>query len=167
MLKFKNALQAVGLPGRSANHHFEEKRSAIMRTLVMTYVAKPLCLLLIFSFVLLDLNIRTAQAGMIGTETLIQSQSNEEARSRVDAFIARQDVQEALTAHGVSPAEVKARMATLSDSEIEQIAGQLEQLPAGAGAGTIVGAVVFIFIVLLVTDILGLTKVFPFTRSVR
>jgi len=38
--------------------------------------------------------------------------------------------------------------------------------PAGTGAlGTVVGAIVLIFLVLLVTDILGFTKVFPFTRT--
>ncbi|WP_367187996.1 PA2779 family protein, partial [Sulfuricurvum sp. RIFOXYD12_FULL_44_77] len=38
---------------------------------------------------------------------------------------------------------------------------------AGGDGGSIIGAIVFIFIVLLITDILGLTKVFNFTRSVR
>lgn len=41
------------------------------------------------------------------------------------------------------------------------MAEQLEQLPAGA---SVVGALLVVFIVLLVTDILGLTNVFPFTR---
>ena len=40
----------------------------------------------------------------------------------------------------------------------------LDQMPAG---GEIIGILFTIFIVLLVTDILGFTKVFPFTRSIK
>ena len=36
-----------------------------------------------------------------------------------------------------------------------------------AGVDGIVGAIVLVFLVLLITDIVGLTKVFPFTRSMR
>ena len=31
----------------------------------------------------------------------------------------------------------------------------------------VIGVILFVFFVLLVTDILGFTKVFPFTRSIR
>ena len=44
------------------------------------------------------------------------------------------------------------------------LAGRMDQAPAG---GEFLGLLFTVFIVLLVTDILGLTKVFPFTRSVR
>src|SRR5204863_8976075 len=51
------------------------------------------------------------------------------------------------------------------DEEVAQLAGQLDRLPAG-GEG-IIGALVIVFLVLLTADLLGLTKVFPFTRPVR
>ena len=60
---------------------------------------------------------------------------------------------------------VQQRVAAMSDDEITQLSGKIDKLPA-AGSD-VLGAVLFVFIVLLVTDILGLTKVFPFTRSVR
>ena len=41
---------------------------------------------------------------------------------------------------------------------------QIDSAPAGAG---IVGTLFTVFVILLVTDILGLTKVFPFTRPIR
>ena len=53
----------------------------------------------------------------------------------------------------------------LSDAEAQQLARTIDSAPAGAS--DLVGVLVFIFVLLLVTDILGLTKVFPFTRSVR
>jgi Na+-transporting methylmalonyl-CoA/oxaloacetate decarboxylase gamma subunit len=65
----------------------------------------------------------------------------------------------------VSPAQVQERVAALTDAEVAQMAQQIDSAPAGANE--ILGTIVFIFLILLVTDILGLTKVFPFTRSVR
>jgi len=68
----------------------------------------------------------------------------------------------------VSPADVKARVAAMTDQEVTQLAGQIERLPAGGdGVGGVLFLVVFVFLVLLITDILGFTKIFPFTRPVR
>jgi len=52
----------------------------------------------------------------------------------------------------------------LTDEEAHTISGKLDQLPAG---GDVIGVVFAVFIILLITDIFGLTKVFPFTRSIR
>ena len=60
----------------------------------------------------------------------------------------------------------EARVAALSDEEIEKIAGRIDELPAGQGAvGAIIGAAVLIFIILLITDLIGLTSVFGFTKK--
>jgi hypothetical protein len=68
-------------------------------------------------------------------------------------------------AQGVDPLEAQARVASLSDAEAVRLAGQVEHLPAGGNAiGVIVGAAVLVFIVLLITDILGYTDVFPFVK---
>lgn len=101
-----------------------------------------------------------AQAGIVGTEEAAASQ----ARDQVRALLAREDVRAGLQARGVDPAEVRSRVDALSDDEAARLAGQLDALPAG---GSVVGVLLAIFVILLVTDILGLTKVFPFTRTVR
>jgi hypothetical protein len=86
-------------------------------------------------------------------------------RARVLAFLDRAEVREQIAALGVDPNEAAARIAALSDAQVREIAGQLDQLPAGQSAvGAVVGAIVIIFLVLLVTDLLGLTNVFPFVR---
>ncbi len=85
-------------------------------------------------------------------------------RERVSAFLARAEIRDALQAQGVSPEATTERVQAMSDAEVAQLAGRIDQAPAG---GDILGVLFTIFIVLLVTDILGLTKVFPFTRSVR
>ena len=57
-----------------------------------------------------------------------------------------------------------ARVNAMSDAEVAQLAHRVDQAPAGSG---VVGVLFSVFLILLVTDILGFTKVFPFTRSVR
>jgi hypothetical protein len=94
------------------------------------------------------------QAGTAGTD-----------RGQVLSVLDRQEVRAGLEANGVSPAEVKARVAAMSDAEVAQLAAQLDSLPAGGA--DVLGVLLVVFIVLLITDILGFTKIFPFTRSVR
>jgi hypothetical protein len=86
-------------------------------------------------------------------------------QQRVGALLARAEVRESLAARGVDAAQVEARVAALTDSEARLLADQLDRLPAGASE--ILGILFAIFIILLITDILGLTKVFPFTKSVK
>ena len=105
-----------------------------------------------------------AHAGMIGTDSLAASGD----RERIAALLERAEVRAGLEAYGVNPADVKARVAAMSDQEVSQLAGQIDRLPAGGdGIGTVLFLAVFVFVVLLITDILGFTKIFPFTRSVR
>jgi hypothetical protein len=85
-------------------------------------------------------------------------------RARVAEFLDRQDVQAQLQARGVSADEMKARVAALTDEEASQMASRIDSLPAG---GDVLGILLTVFIVLLITDILGFTKVFPFTRPIR
>lgn len=107
-------------------------------------------------------------AALVSTDTVIAASAAEADRARVAAFMARDDVQSQMRALGVSPDEAHARVAALSDAEVSRIAGRIDTMPAGGDAlGVIVGAAVLVFIVLLITDIAGLTKVFPWTRSVR
>jgi hypothetical protein len=99
-------------------------------------------------------------AGMLPT----QAGAAGSDRGQVLSVLDRQEVRAGLEARGVSPADVKARVAAMSDDEVAQLAGQLDSLPAG---GDVLGVLLVVFIVLLITDILGFTKIFPFTRSVR
>jgi len=106
-----------------------------------------------------------AQAGMVTTDQVLDAAQLEETREMVIEFLAREDVREQMEMLGVDPDEASARAGNMTDAEVMQIAGQLEQLPAGQDAlGTIVGVILVIFLVLLLTDILGLTNIFPFVR---
>jgi hypothetical protein len=106
-----------------------------------------------------------AQAALVTTEEALAAGDGAADRARVLAFLDRAQVREQIVALGVDPNEAAARVAALSDAQVREIAGQIDQLPAGQSAiGAVVGAIVIIFLVLLVTDLLGLTNVFPFVR---
>ena len=109
--------------------------------------------------------IDAAHAALITTGQAIEAGAAEGERERVAAFLARADVREQMAALGVDPVEAVNRVAGLSDAEVRQIAGNLDQLPAGQSAvGAVIGAALLIFLILLITDLLGLTNVFPFVR---
>jgi hypothetical protein len=86
-------------------------------------------------------------------------------RDKVRAFLDRAEVRSQMESMGVDAGAAHARVDALTDEEVSQLAGRIDALPAG-GDG-IIGVLFAIFIILLITDVLGLTKVFPFTRSVR
>lgn len=110
--------------------------------------------------------IHTAQAALIGTEQVARAEAVEQGTSahvRLDALLARADVQVQLERLGVSADDVRERVAALTDEEAALLAQQIEDAPAGG----IIGAILLVFFVLLVTDILGFTKVYPFTRPIK
>ena len=109
-------------------------------------------------------------AETIGTEQLAEAEGialrpADDARVLLSSTLARADVAAALQQRGVDPAQVRARVNALTDAEAQALAQRIDAAPAGAS--DIIGTIVFIFVLLLVTDILGFTKIFPFTRSIR
>ena len=108
----------------------------------------------------------SAQAALIPTEQVAAAQAPVgSGHERLNATLDRADVQTALQQRGISVDQARARVAALTDEEAAHVANQIDQAPAGAS--DVLGTIIFIFVLLLITDILGLTKVFPFTRSAR
>jgi Family of unknown function (DUF6627) len=132
---------------------------------MFTTLKKACASLLIVAIFLLGVRIPCAQAAMVSTAELAHSPAAQVDRARISAFMDRADVQKQLQALGVDPAQAKARVASLTDSEARTLNAKLNQLPAGGdGIGAVIGAAILIFIVLLFTDILGLTDVFGFVN---
>jgi uncharacterized protein DUF6627 len=115
------------------------------------------------------LPIRTAHAELIGTDSIGTAlPAWSPAREFLGSLLDRADVRAALEKQGVSPEYAKARVAALSDDEVERLAAKFDSLPAGGGGfETVIVLAVVVFLVLLLTDILGFTKVFPFTRPAK
>ncbi len=103
-----------------------------------------------------------AHAVLIGTGQVLHADAG--AHAQLQAWLARQDVRKTLIDNGVDPGQVQARVDALSDAEAADFAARIDTMPAG---GDVLGILFAVFVILLITDILGLTKVFPFTRPVR
>jgi hypothetical protein len=110
------------------------------------------------------LNVVPAQAAMVSTPELVQSELQQLNRTQLAQLLDRADVQQRLTALGVDPSVAQSRIADLTDAQIAELNQRLEQLPAG---GEILGLVVLFFLVFIFTDIIGATDIFPFVHPVR
>ena len=108
--------------------------------------------------------IAPVHAAMIGTEQIVSTGETIQNRDRIRTFLQREDVRDMLQKQGVDSNVALSRVDAMTDQEVQTVADQLDQMPAG---GSVLGVLFAVFVILLVTDILGLTKVFPFTRSVR
>jgi hypothetical protein len=140
------------------------KNTHLLKELSMTHPIKKIFVhTLITAFVFVGFT-QSVQASIISTEQVVTAAAAQQNRAKIAATFERADVQAELHKMGISTEEAQARVAALTDAETASIAHKVDSLPAG---GDIVGALVFIFVLLLVTDILGLTKVFPFTKSLR
>ena len=110
--------------------------------------------------------IHSAQAALVPTEEAARLATVSQAESghaRLTAALARDDVRAEMLRQGVDPTLAQEWIAALTDDEATRLADQIDSAPAGG----IIGAILLVFFVLLITDILGLTKVVPFTRSIR
>ena len=127
--------------------------------------SKPVSVFMTILILLLTVPYQSVFASMIGTETVIEMSRGQEARDYLNRMMTREDVQMIFTSYGINPLEAKARLDTLSDTEIMRLCDQIEQLPAGGSSlGTAFIAIGVVFIVLFITDLLGYTDVFSFTR---
>ena len=130
----------------------------------MSAIKMFLLRLLIVSTCAIGMPVPMAQAELVSTYNLALVDAVESDRQKLDTWLQREDVRAELVRNGVNPEQAAARVAALSDAEAAAIAGRIDSLPAG---GDIIGAIVIVFIVLLITDILGFTKVYSFTRRIK
>ena len=103
-----------------------------------------------------------AWSGIVTTDQLIQEQSEVLNKSSLVAMLDRDDVRQQLVERGVDPEYAKARIAALSDAQIEELKGSIDTLPAGSG---VVGILIAVLLVLIILDIVGVTNIFSFIHS--
>ena len=135
----------------------------------MNFIAnalKPTSIFLAIFFLLAPAYYQSVSAAMIGTETLLKPDRNQNTRDYLQDLMSRQDVQRMLVARGIKPQEAKARLDSLSDDELEMISENFTDLPAGGDAVgfiLVVGAV--IIIVTLIVEYFSEVKMFPQLHS--
>jgi hypothetical protein len=80
----------------------------------------------------------------VGTEQVVATAQTQQSRDKVRTFMARADVQQQLQAMGIQPGEAQARVATMTDAEVNAIAGKIDSLPAGATSGWAIAGIVIV-----------------------
>ena len=98
-----------------------------------------------------------AYAGVISTQEYLTTVDREATRARIDAVLAREEVRSKLEQYGVDPAETDARLAALTDQELDKLATDLENMPAG---GSVLAVVGIVFVVLLILELTGVIDIF-------
>jgi hypothetical protein len=126
---------------------------------------KPIAGLVIVAITAFSISWAPAQAAMVSTDEVLKQNKQNLDRERLTILLDRSEVRKQLEAWGVKSEEAKAWIDSLTDQEIAEIVNRIDQMPAGSGLGTLVGAAVLVFLVLLITDILGYTDIFPFVKG--
>ena len=142
------------------NRNFRVTETLLMNKL--RRLARPISYIVTVGVLALSVHLPAAHAAVIGTEAVVSTQQAEIDRSRVQSLLGRAEIKQQLLAAGVDPSQVSERVDALNDNEVHQLAAKIDQLPVG---GDGLGVLVFVFIVLLITDILGFTDVFPFVKK--
>ncbi len=120
-----------------------------------------LCIFLLLAPIALPVH-----AAMVGNDEVVAEARGDMDRAEVMAFLDRDDVRAQLEAQGVDPADAKARVAAMTDAEVAELQARMDEIPAGAGP-SVLGAALVIFVVFVITDVIGATDIFPFIRPVE
>ena len=121
-------------------------------------VEKSVSILMTAVLVMITVPLPSVFAAMVSTDRILLNRETRDASDQLRSFLDRKDVQFYLTTRGIDPAEAQARIDSLSDAEIRQIADKIEQLPAGGDFwGTVLFISIIAFLVLVVLELLGYT----------
>jgi hypothetical protein len=97
-----------------------------------------------------------ALAAIIPTDSVAGSADAADARSRVMQHLVRADVRAAMAAQGLDPEEAQARIASLTDAELRQMADRLDRLPPGGdGLGVVIAVLVIVLLVIVILKVAG------------
>lgn len=124
---------------------------------------RPLAWLL--ATLLMLLPVLHTQAALLDTDTLLSTAGTPQSIDGLQQLLAREDAQQQLLALGVDPKQVRERIASLSDSELARINQGIDTL--NAGGDSVLGVLLIIFIVFVITDVLGATNIFPFIHPIK
>jgi hypothetical protein len=96
-------------------------------------------------------------AQVVSTATFNQSLTRDARIAHINNYLARDEVRGQLVGLGVDPGDAQARVAALTDSELEMLNQRIDTMPAGGDALAVIGVV---FIVLLILELVGVINIF-------
>lgn len=119
---------------------------------------------LLGSFVLVGFT-QSVQAAIISTEQVAAARDAQQHREKIAAALTHPEVVAQLQQFGIDQQEAQARVAALTDAEAASLAGEIDKLPAGGTDWAWAGWLLGIFLILVITDYLGWTHIFPWSKS--
>ena len=128
----------------------------------MHLLRRPIAIFL--SILLALMPLLPAQAAMIGNQQIINQNQSQQTRDSLQQLLDQDTARQQLQAWGVSPEQINSRIDSLTDAELARINQQLNDLNAG---GSVLGILLVIFIVFVITDVIGATDIFPFIHPVK
>ena len=129
---------------------------------MMHFLRRPTAALL--SMLLALMPMLPAQAAMIGNEQIVNQSLSVQTRDSLRQLFEQDTARQQLQAWGVSPDQINTRINSLTDAELTRINQQVGDLNAG---GNVLGILLVIFIVFVITDVIGATDIFPFIHPVN
>ncbi|MDX1561909.1 MAG: PA2779 family protein [Gammaproteobacteria bacterium] len=99
----------------------------------------------------------TIQANVISGDEYFAAIDRGDAMQRIESVLSREEFAAELLRLGVDPDAALARAEALSDHELNMLADDLEELPAGGG---LLGTIGVVFVVLLILELVGVIDIF-------
>jgi hypothetical protein len=99
-----------------------------------------------------------AQAQVVGTAAFNHSMARDAQIERVNNFLTQDAVRGHLIGLGVDPNDAQARVAALTDSELEMLSQRIDAMPAGGDS--FLAVIGIVFLVLVILELLGVTNIF-------
>jgi hypothetical protein len=119
------------------------------------------CCVVVISLALINLGTPAiANAGIIGTQIVIEAGQRDADLATIHAGLERAEVRQQFAALGVDVDLVEARLAALTDAEVATLAERMEQMPAGGDLLAVIGIV---FVILLILELVGVIDIFKKT----
>lgn len=97
----------------------------------------------------------TLHADMVNTSQLLAGEERSIQIELVETFMAREEVRSQMETMGVDSVMAAERVAGMTDSQLQQLALNIQNAPAGSGA---LGLVVTVLVIVILLEILGVTN---------
>jgi len=115
------------------------------------------CAVLAFSVFNLSLH-GVAAAAIVSTGDIVAAEQVQLDRAQIKSWLAKDEVQKQLIAMGVDVSAAQARVDTMTNQEVQQMAARMDEMPAGAGTAEVI---VLAFLILVVLEVTGVIDIFP------
>ena len=118
-------------------------------------MSKALVYVIILSFAFA--HVSPAIAGIVGTDSFLSEQTIQQDRENLRMLMTRDEVRMLLENNGLTIEQAQARVDSLTDTEVKQLAKKFDELPAAGNAAVVI---LVIALVVIILERAGITDIF-------